>query len=306
MKDLEKKTCRIGLVQAEPVLFNKKASLEKAMGYIDEAAKNGAELIVFPELFIPGYPVGMNFGFSVGKRTEPGREDWKRYYDASVVTGAEEFMQIAEAARRTGTFISIGFSERDAVGGTLYNSNAIFEPDGSYKVHRKLKPTGSERLVWGDADKHYFPVTDTPWGPVGSLICWESYMPLARVALYQKGITIYISPNTNDNPEWQATIQHIAIEGKCYFVNADMIIRKDSYPADLRADEIKDLPYWVCHGGSCIIDPFGHYVTDPVWDEETVIYADLDMELPASCKMEHDAVGHYARPDVLKLVVEDK
>ena len=306
MKDLEKKTCRIGLVQAEPVLFNKKASLEKAMGYIDEAAKNGAELIVFPELFIPGYPVGMNFGFSVGKRTEPGREDWKRYYDASVVTGAEEFMQIAEAARRIGTFISIGFSERDAVGGTLYNSNAIFEPDGSYKVHRKLKPTGSERLVWGDADKHYFPVTDTPWGPVGSLICWESYMPLARVALYQKGITIYISPNTNDNPEWQATIQHIAIEGKCYFVNADMIIRKDSYPADLRADEIKDLPYWVCHGGSCIIDPFGHYVTDPVWDEETVIYADLDMELPASCKMEHDAVGHYARPDVLKLVVEDK
>ena len=306
MKDLEKKTCRIGLVQAEPVLFNKKASLEKAMGYIDEAAKNGAELIVFPELFIPGYPVGMNFGFSVGKRTEPGREDWKRYYDASVVTGAEEFMQIAEAAKRTGTFISIGFSERDAVGGTLYNSNAIFEPDGSYKVHRKLKPTGSERLVWGDADKHYFPVTDTPWGPVGSLICWESYMPLARVALYQKGITIYISPNTNDNPEWQATIQHIAIEGKCYFVNADMIIRKDSYPADLRADEIKDLPYWVCHGGSCIIDPFGHYVTDPVWDEETVIYADLDMELPASCKMEHDAVGHYARPDVLKLVVEDK
>ena len=306
MKDLEKKTCRIGLVQGEPVLFNKKASLEKAMGYIDEAAKNGAELIVFPELFIPGYPVGMNFGFSVGKRTEPGREDWKRYYDASVVAGAEEFMQIAEAARRIGTFISIGFSERDAVGGTLYNSNAIFEPDGSYKVHRKLKPTGSERLVWGDADKHYFPVTDTPWGPVGSLICWESYMPLARVALYQKGITIYISPNTNDNPEWQATIQHIAIEGKCYFVNADMIIRKDSYPADLRADEIKDLPYWVCHGGSCIIDPFGHYVTDPVWDEETVIYADLDMELPASCKMEHDAVGHYARPDVLKLVVEDK
>ena len=306
MVDLEKKSCRIGLVQAEPVLFNKKASLEKAMGYIDEAAKNGAELIVFPELFIPGYPVGMNFGFSVGKRTEPGREDWKRYYDASVVAGAEEFMQIAEAARRTGTFISIGFSERDAVGGTLYNSNAIFEPDGSYKVHRKLKPTGSERLVWGDADKHYFPVTDTPWGPVGSLICWESYMPLARVALYQKGITIYISPNTNDNPEWQATIQHIAIEGKCYFINADMIIRRDSYPADLRAEEIKDLPYWVCHGGSCIIDPFGHYVTDPVWDEETVIYADLDMELPASCKMEHDAVGHYARPDVLKLVVEDK
>ena len=306
MRDLEKKTCRIGLVQAEPVLFNKKASLEKALGYIDEAADNGAEFIVFPELFIPGYPVGMNFGFSVGKRTEPGREDWKRYYDASVVAGGEEFMKIAEAAGRTGAYISIGFSERDAVGGTLYNSNAIFEPDGSYKVHRKLKPTGSERLVWGDADKHYFPVTETPWGPVGSLICWESYMPLARVALYQKGITIYISPNTNDNPEWQATIQHIAIEGKCYFVNADMIIRRDSYPADLKADEIGDLPYWVCRGGSCIIDPFGHYATEPVWDKEAIIYADLDMQKVPASRMEFDACGHYARPDVLDLRVKDE
>lgn len=307
MRDLDKSICRIALVQAEPVLFDKQASLDKALGYIEEAAANGAELIVFPELFIPGYPVGMNFGFSVGKRTEPGREDWKKYYDASVVAGEKEFTLLSDAAKKNGAFISIGFSERDAVGGTLYNSNVIFEPDGTYKVHRKLKPTGSERLVWGDADKNYFPVTETPWGPMGSLICWESYMPLARVALYQKGITIYISPNTNDNPEWQATIQHIAIEGKCYFINADMIIRKGSYPTDLNAkDEIERLPDIVCRGGSCIIDPFGHYVTDPVWDKETIIYAELDMNLPAACKMEHDAVGHYARPDVLQLIVSDR
>ena len=306
MKNLEK-NCRLALVQAEPVLFDKKASVDKTLKYIEEAAKNKPDLIVFPELFIPGYPIGMSFGFSVGKRTAPGREDWMRYYDASVVVGDEDFMRLAEAAKKAGAYVSIGFSERDAVIGTLYNSNVIFEPDGSWKVHRKLKPTGSERLVWGDANKDYFPITDTPWGPMGSLICWESYMPLARVALYQKGVTIYINPNTNDNPEWQATIQHIAIEGKCYFINSDMIVRRSSYPTDLNeAETVKALPEMVCRGGSCVIDPYGHYLTEPVWDEETVIYADLDMELTAACKMEHDAVGHYARPDVLELIVHDK
>lgn len=299
--------CKVALVQAEPVLFDKKESLKKTLDHIEKAAVQKPDLIVFPELFIPGYPIGMNFGFSMGKRTEAGREDWKRYYDASVVAGEEEFQILSEAAKKADAYISIGFSERDAVIGTLYNSNVIFEPDGSYKVHRKLKPTGTERVVWGDAHEGYFPVTETPWGPIGSLICWESYMPLARVALYQKGITIYISPNTNDNPEWQATIQHIAIEGKCYFINADMIVRKDSYPTDLNETEvIEKLPEMVCCGGSCIIDPYGHYVTEPVWDEETIIYAELDMNLPAACKMEHDAVGHYARPDVLELIVNDK
>ena len=260
MKDLQN-TCRVALVQAEPVMFDRDASLQKALVWIEKAVSEKADLIVFPELFIPGYPVGMNFGFSMGKRTEAGRKDWKRYYDASLLDGDATFKTLSAAAVSSGVYISIGFSERDAVSGTLYNSNAIFSPDGSWNIHRKLKPTGSERLVWGDANRGYFPVTDTPWGPVGSLICWESYMPLARVALYQKGITIYISPNTNDNPEWQATIQHIAIEGKCFFINADMIIRKSSYPRDLQtAEDLRKLPDMVCRGGSCILDPYGHYL----------------------------------------------
>ena len=305
MKNLQN-TCRVALVQAEPVMFDKDASLEKALEYIRKASAEKPDLIVFPELFIPGYPIGMNFGFSMGKRSEPGRIDWKRYYDNSILADGPELQAFAKASQEANAYISIGFSERDAVLGTLYNSNAIIAPDGEIKVHRKLKPTGSERMVWGDANKDYFPVTQTPWGPIGSLICWESYMPLARVALYQKGITIYISPNTNDNPEWQATIQHIAIEGKCFFINSDMIVRKSSYPADLQtADDIKDLPDMVCSGGSCIIDPYGHYVTEPVWNDETIIYADLDMQLAAACKMEHDAVGHYSRPDVLELIVKE-
>ena len=306
MRDL-KPTCRLALVQAEPVMFDKKGSLDKALALIREAAEKGAELIVFPELFIPGYPIGMTFGFSMGKRTEAGREDWKRYYDASVVRGEAEFQALSRAAVDAKAYISIGFSERDAVSGTLYNSNVIFEPDGSWKVHRKLKPTGTERVVWGDADRDYFPITETPWGPMGSLICWESYMPLARAALYQKGVTLYLSPNTNDNPEWQATIQHIAIEGKCYFINADMLVRKASYPGDLNErTAAESLPDIVCRGGSCVVDPFGHYVTEPVWDREEIIYADLDMTLPAAARMEHDPVGHYARPDVLELIVHEK
>lgn len=138
-------------------MFDKSASLEKALRCIDEAAAHHPNLIVFPELFIPGYPVGMNFGFSIGRRSEEGRKDWKRYYDASAVAGEAEFQRLAEAARNTGAYISIGFSERDAVNGTLYNSNAIFEPDGSCKVHRKLKPTGSERVVWGGCRQGVLP-----------------------------------------------------------------------------------------------------------------------------------------------------
>lgn len=306
MKDLQS-TCSIAVVQAAPVLFNKSACLAKALALIEEAAGHGAELIVFPELFIPGYPYGMTFGFTVGSRTEEGRRDWKRYYDASILADGEEAQALAEAAKKHGVYLSIGISERDPVTATLYNSNLMISPEGVIMNHRKLKPTGSERVVWGDADRDFFPVMDTPWGPMGSMICWESYMPLARCALYQKGVTLYISPNTNDNPEWQDTIRHIAIEGHCYFINCDMFFTKDTYPGDLAgADEVRRLPETVCRGGSCVIDPSGHAVTDVLWDREGILYAELDMQKVPASRMEHDVCGHYARPDVLKLSFRDE
>lgn len=299
MREL-KDTCKIAVVQAEPVMFNKKACLQKAINLIEEATGNGAELIVFPELFIPGYPFAMNFGFRTGCRSADGRVDWKRYYDNSIPVDGDEIQKLAEIARKKGIYLSMGYSERDAVTGTLYNSNVMISPEGEVLNHRKLKPTGSERVVWGDADKDYFPIMQTPWGPIGNLICWESYMPLARVALYNEGVSIYISPNTNDNAEWQDTIRHIAIEGHCYFINCDMIITKASYPKDLKEyDALADLGDIPCKGGSCVIDPYGHLVSDCIWDEEGIIYADLDMQKVPSSKMEHDVCGHYARPDVL-------
>ena len=307
MRDL-KPICRVAVVQAAPVLFDTAAGREKALGLIREAAENGAELVVFPELFLPCYPYGMTFGFTVGHREESGRADWKRYYDNSLLVPGPETEALAAAAREAGLWLSIGVSERVAESGTLYNTNLIFAPDGSLAAHhRKLKPTGAERVVWGDADRGFFPVAETPWGPMGSLICWESYMPLARVALYEKGVTLYLSPNTNDNEEWQATIRHIAIEGHCYFINCDMVFERSQYPADLNAqEEIARLPETVCRGGSCIVDPYGHYVTEPVWDREALIYADLDMNAVPASRMEFDACGHYSRPDVLRLEYEDR
>lgn len=308
MKQL-KETCRLALIQAEPKLFDKEAGLAQTLDFIRRAAAQYAELIVFPELFIPGYPFGMNFGFSTGQRNPDGRADWKRYYDASLLVPGPETEALGSAAKEAGAWVSIGVSERDAVTGTLYNSNLIFSPDGALaSVHRKLKPTGSERVIWGDADRGFFPMADTPWGPVASLICWESYMPLARVALYEKGLTIYLSPNTNDNPEWQDTIKHIAIEGKCFFVNSDMLITKESYPKDLKTydRDVSILPEKICRGGSCVVDPYGHYLTEPVWDEEAIILAELDMTQVYASRMEHDPCGHYSRPDVLELKVREE
>ena len=305
MKTL-KDICRIAVVQAAPVLFDKDACVEKAIRLIHEAADSKAELIVFPELFIPCYPVGLTFGFRVGSRREDGRADWKRYYDNSVMADGPEMGRIIEVAKARKVYVSIGYSERDAVGVTIYNSNLFISPEGETVNHRKIKPTGSERVVWGDGNKDCFPIMDTPWGPMGSMICWESYMPLARVALYEKGITLYISANTNDNAEWQDTVRHIAIEGHVYFVNCDMFFTRDMYPADLNAqDEIAKLPEIVCRGGSNVIDPFGHPVTATLWDREGILYADLDMQKVPASRMEFDAVGHYARPDLLDLHVKD-
>lgn len=303
---IKKDSLDMAVVQAAPVMFDKDKCLEKALGLIRRCVEMGAEFVVFPELFIPGYPYGMTYGFTVGSRNADGRKDWKSYYDNSILADGPEIQALASAAAEHGIYLSMGYSERDPITATLYNSNMMISPEGKCLNHRKLKPTGSERVVWGDADKDFFPVMDTPWGPVGNLICWESYMPLARVALYQKGVTVYISPNTNDNPEWQNTIRHIAIEGHCYFINCDMFFTKAMYPETFgAAEEIARLPEIVCRGGSSIIDPYGHEVGETVWDEEGIIIARLDMQKVPASRMEHDVCGHYARPDVLKLSVQE-
>ena len=308
MKDLAS-SLRAAIVQASPVMFDKKATTEKCVKLIKEAGENGAELIVFPESFIPCYPLGLTFGFTIGQRDEAGRDDWKVYYDNSVVVPGEETEMLAAAAKEAGAYVSIGVTERDAVHCSLYCTNLIFSPEGELVAqHRKIKPTGAERFIWADGHdpRYHFPITDTKWGKMGTLICWESYMPLARVALYKRGVALYLAPNTNNNQEWHDTIKHIAVEGHVYVFHANPYVTKDMYPEGFHCpDEYAKLPDVPLTGGSCIVDPFGHYVNEPVWEKETIIYADLDPnEVPRS-RMEFDATGHYTRDDLLELYIND-
>jgi len=308
MKDLVHEL-RVAVVQAAPILFDKKATTEKVVNIIKEAGSKGAELIVFPESFIPCYPLGLTFGFTVGQRDEAQRDDWKVYYDNSVVVPGEETKMIGEAAAEAKAYVSIGMTERDETHCSLYCTNLIFSPEGELVYHhRKIKPTGAERFIWADnqdKDKH-FPIIDTPFGKMGSLICWENYMPLARVALYKRGVAMYLAPNTNNNLEWHDAIKHIAVEGHVYVFHANMYVTKDMYPDYFHCpDEYAKLPDVPLTGGSCIVDPFGHYINEPVWNKEAIIYADIDPnEVPRS-RMEFDATGHYSRDDLLELVIHD-
>ena len=307
MRNLEKKL-RAAIVQAAPVFFDKQATLQKVVHQIEEAGRNGAQLIVFPESLVPCYPYGLTFGFTVGSRSEAERADWKRYYDQAVIV-RQDLQDVAAAAKAAGAYVSLGITERDETTYSLYCSNVILAPDGTLAAHhRKINPTGAEHYIWADSHdpSTYFPMVQTPWGPMGSLICWENYMPLARTALYQKGVSLYLAQNTNDNTEWQDTVKHIAIEGRCYVFNVDQYFTKDMYPTDLvESGVVAKLNDTACCGGSCIIDPCGHYVTEPVWDREAIIYADLDMDQVVLRHMEFDAAGHYTRPDILELIVHE-
>lgn len=297
---------RAAVVQAAPVLMNKKATLEKSVALIDDAAEKGAKIVLFPEAFVPAYPRGLSFGTIIGKRTPEGKRDFQRYFDNSVDVPGEETRILAEMARKHGIFLLMGVIERES--GTLYCTTLYFGPDGTLLgKHRKLKPTGAERIVWGEGDGSTLTVVDTPYGKMGGLICWENYMPLARAAIYGKGVTIYAAPTADSREEWQATIRHIALEGRCFVLSCNQHVTKSMYPRDLAYyDDLSDQPENMCPGGSAILDPMGRYVAAPVFDREETLVADLDLDLVAQSRFDFDVMGHYARPDVFRLSVNER
>jgi nitrilase len=304
------KVTRVAVVQAAPVLFNREASITKALRLVEEASSNNAELILFPEAFIPAYPRELSFGTVVGNRTPEGRKTWERYWDNCITIPGRDTEVLGEAARESNVFLAMGVIEKDNKysRGTLYCTLVYFDPDGNLMgKHRKLKPTAGERLIWGEGDGSTLPVFPTSIGRIGGLICWENYMPLARMAIYGKGVEIYLAPTADQRDSWQATMRHIACEGRCFVLGCNQFMTKDMYPSDLAGvSELDNQPEVLCRGGSTIISPLGEVLAGPLYGEEGILYADLDLGEVARGKLDFDVVGHYARPDVFKLIVNEK
>jgi nitrilase len=301
---------KVAVVQAASVIFNRRATVEKTCRLIQEAASGGAGLVLFPEAFIPAYPRGLSFGMVVGGRTPEGRRLWQRYWENAIDVPGPETEEIGSAVREAGVYMAIGVIERDSrfSRGTLYCTLIYFGPDGSLLgKHRKLKPTGAERLVWGEGDGSTLTVIDTEFGKVGGLICWENYMPLARTAMYGKGVEIYLAPTADARDAWQATLRHIACEGRCFVLGCNQFVTKDMYPAETEGiEELETQPKVICRGGSAIISPLGNVLAGPLFEKEDILFADLDMGDIIRGKVDFDAVGHYARPDVFQLSVNEE
>jgi nitrilase len=306
MRDRENRV-QVAVVQAAPVLFERESSVEKACRLAAEAAARGAKLVLFPESYIPAYPRGLSFGTVVGNRSPEGRKTWERYWDNAVDVPGPATERLAEAAQDAGIYLVMGVTERDTQfsGGTLFCTTLYFAPDGHLLgKHRKIKPTASERLVWGEGDGSTLTVINTLFGRVGGLICWENYMPLARMAMYAQGVSIYLAPTADSRDSWQASMRHIACEGRCYVLGCNQYVTRSMYPGNLAGvEDLKDQPEILCRGGSVIVSPMGDVLAGPLYDEEGILMAELDMTEVARSKMDLDVVGHYARPDLFQLTV---
>lgn len=301
---------KVAVVQAAPVLFDRDATVEKACGLIEQATDQGAQLILFPEAFIPAYPRGLAFGTVVGSRSPVGRRTWQRYWENTVEVPGPTIDRLGQAAKKANAYLAMGVIERDKArsSGTVYCTLLYFGPDGRLLgKHQKLKPTAGERLIWGEGDGSTLTAIQTEIGNIGGLICWENYMPLARMAMYNKGVEIYLAPTADARDTWQATLRHIACEGRCFVLGCNQYMTKEMYPDDLKElKELDEQPEIMCRGGSVIISPLGKVLAGPLYEQEGILFAELDLGAIARSKFDFDVVGHYARPDVFRLIVNEK
>lgn len=299
---------KLAIIQKPPVFLDKKKTIQNAVALIEEAANEGAELVIFPEAFIPGYPVWI-------WRLRPGG-DWgltdeihALLLENAVNLGTKDLEPIYKAAKNNQVTVVCGIDERDnqLSQATLYNTTIVIGPDGQLlNRHRKLMPTNPERMVWGFGDASGLKVVETPCGRIGTLICWENYMPLARYALYAQGIEIYIAPTYDSGDGWIGTLQHIAREGCCWVVGSGNAIKASDIPEDFpgKAQLYPDPDEWVNPGDSIVIAPGGEIITGPMRNEQAILYAEVDKERVGIARRSLDVVGHYARPDIFKLHID--
>ena len=291
------------VAQTASVLLDTPATVERTLALMAQAAAQGAQLIVFPEAYLGGYPKGADFHIYLGARTPQGRAEYKLYYDAAVTVDGPEIALLAQAAAQHRMFVVLGIIERD--GGTLYCTVVYLGPEGQVLgKHRKLMPTALERLVWGFGDGSTLKAVDTPWGKLGAVICWENYMPALRLAMYQQRVTIYCAPTADDRDTWASTMTHIALEGRCFVLSACQHLRRTQFPDAQMHNALPEAADGVLmRGGSLIIDPLGRTLAGPVFNEDALLTAELDLDLIPQAQMDFDPVGHYARPDVFSLQV---
>lgn len=298
---------KVAIVQESPAFLNKVKTIKKAVALIKQAANSGAQLIVFPEAFIPAYPAWI-------WRLRPGG-DWnisEKLYasllDNSVNLDSDDISPICKVAKKYKITVVCGLNEKDSKfsQATLYNTVIIIGSDGAIlNRHRKLMPTNPERMIWGFGDGSGLKVVDTTIGKISTLLCWENYMPLARYALYSQGVEIYIAPTYDSGDGWIGTLQHIAREGRCWVVCSGVAFENSDIPPDFPEKKAlyPDSEDWINPGDSVVIKPGGEIVAGPMHKEKGILYADLDIKLVGTAKRTLDVAGHYSRPDIFKLSV---
>jgi nitrilase len=290
---------KVACVQAEPVAFDRAATIDKLEGLVGEVAAAGARLALFPETFVPVYPSSRWVRYLAGwggPEAGAAREVFARLMQQSVTVPGPDSDRLAEIARANALWLAVGVNELE--GGTIYNSLLVYSPDGELALHhRKLMPTNHERLVWGLGDGRGLETIPTDLGRVGGLICWENLMPLARFALYQGGVEVYLAPTADDSEDWHDSMKHIARESRAFVLSCCVFQRASAYPPDVPLAEGGEL---VGAGGSAILAPDGSYLAAPLWNEEGILYADLDPQRLYEARQRFDPAGHYHRPDVLR------
>ena len=290
---------KVACVQAEPVIFERDATIGKVATLCAEAAGEGAELVVFPETFIPVYPSSRWARHFAGWDDGDAKALFARLARESLEIPSEASDRIGSIARDNGVWLAVGANELER--GTIYNALLLYGPDGTLALRRrKLMPTNHERLVWGVGTGDGLTVVPTPIGKLGGLICWENFMPLARFALYDAGVEIYLAPTADDTDTWHETIRHIARESRAFVVSPSVYQRVSSYPYYV---PIADGPDLLGRGGSAIVGPDGQYLAGPLWDEEGILYAELDPAQLYAERQRFDPAGHYHRPDVFTFEV---